>query len=386
MANTISSELQLTTVLDTALVAFKRAILPLTSFSTVFKNVPLLGNDKISVPYYPLATSSSQSRAETGSYKALATATTTNSKEITVDQNKLQAISFSAKERNRQPAFNPEMHGRLKGEKLAYDVIAQILGLVRAADFDTTTIDATASGNFDEDEVALLAQYAMEDFWPETGRSLLLSPAHYFNLVKQPAILDLSQSGSLDALREAMVRRLMTFDMFGSPGIPTNNGDSFAVTGTASTDLINATAHGLSDGDRVRFPALAGGAGLTADTGRYFVRDATADTFKVAATVGGTAIDITTNYSSGTCQRYENVAGMAVLPSAIGVAFAPIQPSEAMRSQIYDYRIVDDPDTGIVLEYKHLVYPDTNEEVQVIETNFGFDLMETDALKIVRAS
>lgn len=129
-------------------------------------------------------------------------------------------------------------------------------------------------------------------------------------------------------------------------------------------------------------PALAGGVGLTADTGRYFVIDATADTFKVAETPGGAAVDITTNYTSGTCQKYENLAGFACFPSAILTGFAPVQPSEKMlRGNLVDYRIVEDDDSDIVLEYKHLVYGDTDQEAQIIECHYGFEYGEAAALK-----
>lgn len=387
MANVISSDLQLTKVLENALVAFRRTILPLTVFSTVFRRTPLMGDDTIAVPYYPLATSASQSRAADGSYLALATATATESRKVLPTRNKVQGISFTSQERSRQPAFNPAMHGTLKGEKLAFDVIADVLSGVRSSTYSSTTISPVVAGNFDENDVADLGKLCMDDYWSETGRGLILGSGHYYNLIKQPQIIDVSKSASDSALREAMVRRLLGFDVFGSAGVPTNNGNAFAITATAATDLVNAVAHGLADGDRVRFPALAGGAGLTADTGRYYVIDATADTFKVSATPGGAAVDITTNYSSGTCQRYENLAGFACFPSAILTAFAPVEPSEKMRQgNLVDYRIVEDDKSDIILEYKHLVYGDTDQEAQFIECHYGYNYGETAALKPILAS
>jgi hypothetical protein len=383
MPNTIASELQLTTVLDAALVAFRRAILPLQQFATAYSDVQLKGTNKMAIPYYPLSTTASQSRASGGSYKALASNTTTNAKEITINKNKVQAISFTSEERSRQPMFNPEMHGRLKGEKLAFDIIADIFSRVRHSVFTGSTITATTAGNFDENDVADLAQKCMEDYWPEVGRSLILNPAFHFNLMKQGQIIDASKSADPQAFRTAMIRQILGFEEMGTAGLPTNNGDAFAVTGTASTDLVNATAHGLIDGDRVIFPTLAGGAGLTAATVAYFVRDVTADTFKVSATIGGAAVDITTNYSSGTCRRYENIVGIAGVPSALLVGFAPVEPTAAIRAMLADYRIVTDAYSGIVLEYKHIAYPDTDEEVQVIECHYGDAVGETAAMKLI---
>lgn len=68
-------------------------------------------------------------------------------------------------------------------------------------------------------------------------------------------------------------------------------------TATASTDNITATAHGLSIGDAVVFSATAGG--LTAGTTYYVVAVPTSNTFKVSATVGGTAVDISADIASG---------------------------------------------------------------------------------------
>lgn len=60
----------------------------------------------------------------------------------------------------------------------------------------------------------------------------------------------------------------------------------------ADNDTVTLTAHGLSDGDLVVFHTLAGGTGLTVGT-TYYVRDAAANTFKVAATRSGAAVDVT---------------------------------------------------------------------------------------------
>lgn len=64
-------------------------------------------------------------------------------------------------------------------------------------------------------------------------------------------------------------------------------------TVNAGTDVCTMVGHGLSDTNTVTLASTGTlPAGLAADT-QYFIRDATADTFKLAATSGGTAIDIT---------------------------------------------------------------------------------------------
>jgi hypothetical protein len=70
----------------------------------------------------------------------------------------------------------------------------------------------------------------------------------------------------------------------------------------ATTDVITSTAHGLSNGMTIEVYNIGGAlpTGLSAGT-TYFVRDAAANTFKVALTASGAAVDITavgtgTNY------------------------------------------------------------------------------------------
>jgi lysophospholipase L1-like esterase len=62
------------------------------------------------------------------------------------------------------------------------------------------------------------------------------------------------------------------------------------VAGVASTDVFTKTAHGLVDGDKLIFTVTV--TGITRGV-VYYVRDATANTFKVAATLGGAAADVT---------------------------------------------------------------------------------------------
>lgn len=74
-------------------------------------------------------------------------------------------------------------------------------------------------------------------------------------------------------------------------------------TAAASTDVISKTAHGFSNNDDIVFTSLTGGAGLTANTVTYWVIDANADDFKVSATRGGAAVNITTDYTALTATR-----------------------------------------------------------------------------------
>ncbi len=62
----------------------------------------------------------------------------------------------------------------------------------------------------------------------------------------------------------------------------------------ASNDTVYSASHGYADGQKVVFFQGVPPAGLTEGT-IYYVRDSATDTFKVAATLGGAAIDLTSS-------------------------------------------------------------------------------------------
>jgi len=76
------------------------------------------------------------------------------------------------------------------------------------------------------------------------------------------------------------------------------NGSFNSFTANAGTDVFTDNSHGLVNGDALRFKGTDLPAPLEQST-IYYVRDATTNTFKVAATAGGAAIDIT-DVGSGT--------------------------------------------------------------------------------------
>lgn len=87
--------------------------------------------------------------------------------------------------------------------------------------------------------------------------------------------------------------------------IPATTDPSFTgATGTAATDRINKTAHGLLTGDRIYLTALTGGSGLSLNRNYYVVNPTTND-FQISLTNGGAAINFTTD---ATVLSYSKVA------------------------------------------------------------------------------
>lgn len=94
------------------------------------------------------------------------------------------------------------------------------------------------------------------------------------------------------------------------------------VTGTATTNLLNKTSHGLANGDAVILSSLSGGAGLFATVVPYFVVGVSGADFQLAYTPGGTAIDFTTDITSVTVTKYTEIAGGSPAYARKAVAYA----------------------------------------------------------------
>jgi hypothetical protein len=75
-------------------------------------------------------------------------------------------------------------------------------------------------------------------------------------------------------------------------GYSPNGGSPQEFTVAIATDVVTCLAHGFSDTNTIVFYGGTVPAGLTEGT-IYYARDCTTDTFKVAATAGGAAIDLT---------------------------------------------------------------------------------------------
>jgi hypothetical protein len=122
------------------------------------------------------------------------------------------------------------------------------------------------------------------------------------------------------------------------------SGDAFSAVANATTNLVTAAAHGLSNGDIVTVATTAGG--LTKER-RYYVVGVTTNTFQFALTAGGAAIDLTAA-STHSVQLWE--------PPASALTHARIQfrresPTGTVGLEITDANdgiVIDDADAWII--------------------------------------
>lgn len=190
------------------------------------------------------------------------------------------------------------------------------------------------------------------------GRVGVVNTAVASSIALDTRVLSKDYHGDLQAVNAHRIfRNVAGFEeVMEWPELPTNNGDAIAITAAASGDLVTtASDHGLVVGDRVIFPTLAGGAGLTASSTIYYVKTApSATTLTVSATDGGDAVDITTNYSSGTIQRVEYLSGMFWEPRAIAIIAGLPDDFDAAAQMFgapptYNLYTYTDPASGLTL-------------------------------------
>ena len=236
--NTVPAQLQQQFIMqDVVIRDFARRVIGLGMFSTVFRNVPLLGLDTVDVQYYDLDATASQAYA--GSYDALVSNSVGSYKQITVGwgPNKdgalgvgharlVQALSFTSQEFARQPYLNIAQRAALKAEKLAFDIFQDVLGVVTVANYP----GLLAAGNFIQKSYDQFSSDDLADLkvackkWPSVGRGLMIDSAYDGNLIKDPTFKSAYQI-ALDSVKAQgkLMPEMYGFEYLENPNIPQNN-------------------------------------------------------------------------------------------------------------------------------------------------------------------
>jgi hypothetical protein len=297
----LASSLQVTEILDAALLAFRKNVMPIRIFANAWRKgqTPLQKGGTMSVPYYPLeAVASADFVPATGYVFPAGSGPDAQTRDITVNRRKYQPLVTTSVELARSN-FDPVQLGKQKGNRLANDVVRDILSAVTAANFGVPAFTG-AVGTFDADDVADIQLACDLLDWPTEMRSLVLSSAYNTALVKDNSIQAEMSSGTTDPLWEGRMPRLNGFDVVTSNEIPGNG---------------------------------------------------------------------------------QNLVGFAAYPSALLVGFSPIEPIKAVMDTLTAYEVVQDPDTGIFIEYRAWGNPQMDAAYEVLEVNYGFAVGEANAIR-----
>lgn len=246
--NTVPTELKRNFILQDKIFDFSRRLLPLSSFSTNFGNVPLEGTNKVEVRYFDLDSSAATSFV-TGTGYTTTTDTTVGVREIQIGNNggnaalncdrKFIGLSLSSEELRRQPYLSIMDTVGLKIDRLADRVLAHVLGIITVANYGAAVV-AEPPAAFDSNDLADLKLACK--LWPSGGRSLFLDSAYDANLLKDNAFKSALNAASDSAIKEGrLYPRVYGFDYIENPTIP-DNSEKLAGFALFKSAILFATA------------------------------------------------------------------------------------------------------------------------------------------------
>jgi hypothetical protein len=219
MSITIDSALQRTAIMQGALHALKKRLTALSVFSTAFRDVPLEGDNKMAVPYYPLDTTTSTDWNAANGY-VFSDDGTVSAKEITINKRKYQPMGATSSEIARNPQLDLEQIGMMKGNKLVNDVFADILSDITAANFGAAGFTGAASG-FDFAAVNETLGAACDTAeWPDEDRAIVCKSAYYRNVVGD--LKDASGYMSDSPVKRGVLEDVAGFDLHKLQSLPAN--------------------------------------------------------------------------------------------------------------------------------------------------------------------
>ena len=219
--NNVPAELNLARILDITLQAFVVALLPLRAVSTVISGEILVGTKKVEVPYVPAETAASLDfNAANGDCYDTGT-TNRDKKEVSVDRRKYQPWGLTSEDALNNSFLANQNYARQKGQKLAADVLSDILAPLADPTIYTHEKIIGLPAVFDADDALDIREACNGYHMPRSGRSLILEDSYETNLLKY--LKPVSVSGDGSALRDALVNRIAGFDEYATEIMPTAN-------------------------------------------------------------------------------------------------------------------------------------------------------------------
>lgn len=220
MANTLTN-LKDIKVSQQALQPFLNGLMPVAGFSTNFGPDPGQKGDTIRVP---LVGAPSESQDFTTDY-VQGVDSDIDMIPVTINRHKFQTFHVTAREMSVTNLPVLETLMRSKAQRLAEDVLTDILSLVTEANYGTEVWDGAAE-DFDYKAVLAIRQKCSEENLPKSPRQLMLDAGHYTALLADDVVaksFNLSLSGT--GVVEAEIKRIAGFNTYESNVIPANGED-----------------------------------------------------------------------------------------------------------------------------------------------------------------
>jgi hypothetical protein len=235
MSVTAAAALKLDKVLESGLKVFKRRIVALLAFSTRFQAAELAKDKSLQVPFVPLdATASADWNPATGysdgNFAVQARA-------VPVNKRKFQVLSWQSGDLLGLPMESLAWAMELKMDKLAYDVIADVLSVITAANYGAAIHTEVASA-FTPDDVRGIANTLDGLNWPESGRSAVLHQDYVSSLTQDEGLKFFQNAGNDDALRRGVVGTLAGINVMKGVNFPGNGENLVGCVAMPSAILV----------------------------------------------------------------------------------------------------------------------------------------------------
>jgi len=212
-----------------ALKAFNATIQALSSFSMDFSAEAIQPGTKIKFLWTPSGATVKDYVANDGYVTEDGTQLP---KELDIDKNKYVGFHYTDDQLATLSMLRLDEIGAQYGAALAEAVLADIWGLITAANFARVIPATIVAADFDSDDILDIGKQCTTLKWPKMGRNMIINEDFYTALAKDPAVKDASKSGGVEAIRTGKVPNLGTFEnIFESTVIPENaeNLQGFAV-------------------------------------------------------------------------------------------------------------------------------------------------------------
>jgi hypothetical protein len=237
MSLTASASLKLDKVLEAGLKAFKRRFVSLLAFSTRFQAEELAKDKSLQVPYVGLEASASVDWNPANGYTDANFAI--GNRAVPVDKRKFQALSWNSGDLLGLPQESLNWAMEQKTDKLAFDVVTDILSVVTIANYGAAIHTELASA-FTPDDIVTISRALDVLNWPEVGRAAVLHQDYVGALQTDVGLKYAQNAGNDDALRRGKIGQISNIDIQKGANFPTNAENTVGVVAMPSAVLIAA--------------------------------------------------------------------------------------------------------------------------------------------------
>ena len=224
-----------------------------------------------------------------------------------------------------------------------YKEVYQVVGDAGTTPYGTSTVEAQ--------QAARVLTTALAD--PDERR-MVLDPFGYANALGLGVLQKVNESGSSEALRDAMITRALGFDWYQDQQVPTHTLGAPAIAAIDADADAGATSLVLDDGagaDLASLPAVGDVFTIAGNTQQYVVTTVSAETPTANETTVGISPALAANVTNNTVVTFvgSHVANLAFHREAFAFASRPLLDLETPGSIIQP---LTDPVSGLAMRFE----------------------------------